>query len=208
MLVGARDEARGAEKLAADGADACYVALDVTDGATVAAAARWITDEFGRLDMLVNNAGIALDFAYQGPTAVPVESVRTTYEANVFGVVAVTNAMLPLLREASAARIVSSELGSLTHNSDRRSQWWQLRLLGYNSSKAALNAVTVEYAKELDDTPIKINAVNPGYCATDLTNHQGHRTAAQGAAVAVRAATLPADGPSGAFLTEEGTLPW
>jgi NAD(P)-dependent dehydrogenase (short-subunit alcohol dehydrogenase family) len=136
--------------------------------------------------------------------------MRQTYEVNVFGVVTVTHAMLPLLRRAPAARIVntSTELGSLTAALDPDNQFYALNMLAYNSSKSALNMLTVSYAKELWDTPIKVNSIDPGFCATDLNAHTGFRTAEQGAAVAVRLATLDADGPTGAFFQEEGPLPW
>ncbi|MBB5131266.1 NAD(P)-dependent dehydrogenase (short-subunit alcohol dehydrogenase family) [Thermocatellispora tengchongensis] len=207
-IVGARDEKRGRE--AADRLGAPYVRLDVTDAASVAAAAKQIEEEHGRLDILVNNAGIIVHGEDSRPSATPLEAVRRTYEVNVFGVITVTNAMLPLLRRAPAARIVnmSSELGSLTLTTNPDTPWYDYVELGYNSSKAALNMVTVSYAKELRDTPIKVNAANPGYCATDLNAHQGFRTAEQGAAIAVELALLGDDGPSGAFLQDEGPLPW
>jgi NAD(P)-dependent dehydrogenase (short-subunit alcohol dehydrogenase family) len=138
------------------------------------------------------------------------EALRRTYETNVFGPVAVTKAMLPLLRKSSASRIVnmSSGLGSLTLTSDPGWEFADVTLLAYNSSKTALNAVTVQFAKELRDTLIKINAADPGYTATDLNNHQGTRSVERCARAAVRLATLPADGPPGGFFDEDGTLPW
>ena len=212
VLVGARDLARGttaAEKLAAEGLTALAVELDVTDPVSVSAAAARIEREYGRLDILVNNAGILLERGQQ-PSQTPVELLARTYATNVFGVVAVTNALLPLLRRAPAGRIVnlSSGLGSLALTSDPDSPYARVPLLAYNSSKSALNAVTVSYANELRDTPIKVNAADPGYCATDLNGHSGPRTPAQGATVAVRLATLPDDGPTGGFFDEDGALPW
>lgn len=206
VIVGARDPDAGrttAEGLTAGGANARHVTLDVTDAASVTAAAQWIDDEFGRLDILVNNAGIA---STSVPSQTALNELRTTYETNVFGVITVTNAMLPLLRRAPAPRVVnmSSDLGSLArmHEPERPV------LLAYNSSKTALNAITVQYAKELQDTPIKVNAVNPGFSATDLTGHQGHRTTEQGAKIAVEFATLPDDGPTAAFYEDEGEIRW
>jgi NAD(P)-dependent dehydrogenase (short-subunit alcohol dehydrogenase family) len=206
-IVGARDEERG--RAAAERLGQPYVRLDVTDEASVQAAAKWIEREYGALDILVNNAGVASQDD-QRPSATPVATLRATYEVNVFGVVTVTNAMLPLLRRAPAARIVnmSSELGSLTMAMDPDGPFWPHNFPAYNSSKAALNMLTTGYAKELWDTPIKVNAANPGYCATDLNAHSGFRTAEQGAAIAVRLATLDADGPSGAFVQDDGPLPW
>jgi NAD(P)-dependent dehydrogenase (short-subunit alcohol dehydrogenase family) len=141
---------------------------------------------------------------------VPVSRVAETFATNVFAVVEVTNALLPLLRRSAAGRIVnqSSAMGSLTLAADPSTPYASLHLLAYNSSKAALNAVTLEYAKELRDTSIKVNAADPGYCATDLNGHQGYRTAAQGAIAAVALATLPDDGPSGTFAGDKGPVPW
>jgi NAD(P)-dependent dehydrogenase (short-subunit alcohol dehydrogenase family) len=128
----------------------------------------------------------------------------------VYGVVAVTNALLPLLRAAPAARIVnlSSGLGSMTLTADPGGPYPGALLLAYNSSKSAVNSITVTYANELLDTPIKVNAADPGYCATDLNGHAGPRTPAQGAIAAVRLATLPVDGPTAAFFDDAGTVPW
>jgi NAD(P)-dependent dehydrogenase (short-subunit alcohol dehydrogenase family) len=207
VLAGARDPARGAE--AALRLGAVHVTLDVTDPASVAAAAKWIEREYGRLDILVNNAGILLEHGQQ-PSELDPDLLRRTYETNVFGVVTVTNALLPLLRKAPAARIVnmSSGLGSLTLTTDLAHPYAQRALLAYNSSKSALNAVTVSYANELRGTGIKVNAADPGYCATDLNGHSGPRTPAQGANAAVALATLPDDGPTAAFYDESGPVPW
>ncbi|MBT2230612.1 SDR family oxidoreductase [Nonomuraea sp. NEAU-A123] len=207
-IVGARDEERG--KAAAEKLGQPYVRIDVTDADSVQAAAKWIEQEYGKLDILVNNAGIVIWQEDGRPSATGAETLREVYETNVFGVVTVTNAMLPLLRRAEAARIVnmSSELGSLSMAMDPDGPMWPHIYMPYNSSKSALNMVTVSYAKELWDTPIKVNAANPGYCATDLNGHSGHRTAEQGAAIAVRLATLDADGPTGAYLDDEGPLSW
>ncbi|WP_433430779.1 SDR family oxidoreductase [Nonomuraea sp. CA-141351] len=207
-IVGARDEERG--RAAAERLGQPYVRLDVTDEASVTAAAKWIEQEYGKLDILVNNAAIGGDISSITPSTTPAAAVREVYETNVFGVVAVTNAMLPLLRQSEAGRIVNmtSELGSLTMAMDPETPYWQFNVLPYNSSKTALNMITVSYAKELMDTPIKVNAANPGYCATDLNGHTGFRTAEQGAAIAVRLATLGADGPTGAYLEDAGVIPW
>jgi NAD(P)-dependent dehydrogenase (short-subunit alcohol dehydrogenase family) len=224
VLVGARDPERGkaAEaSLGALGLDARLVSLDVTDEASVAAAARWIDAEVGRLDVLVNNAGITGSDP-QPPSGTSLAVLRTVYETNVFGAVAVTNALLPLLRRAPAARIVnvSSEVGSIAAMLDRDGPMWPMASIPYPSSKTALNMVTAQYAKELWDTPIKVNAANPGYCATDLNHHAGFRTPEAGAEAIVHLATLGDDGPSGelygfvwtAGSTPEdatyGTIPW
>ena len=194
MLLGARDPGRGeaaAVTLRAEGLTVRPVRLDVTDPATIEAAATWIEQEYGRLDVLVNNAGTVQEWGLD-PTTLPVAVLWSTYETNVFGVVAVTNAMLPLLRRAPAARIVnmSSSLGSLARSSDPGSDQYGVPLLAYNSSKAALNRITVQYASALRDTPIKVNAACPGFCATDMNGHRARRTPAQGAAIAVRLATF------------------
>jgi NAD(P)-dependent dehydrogenase (short-subunit alcohol dehydrogenase family) len=204
VLVGARDGERGreaAQVLIKDGIDARFVRLDVTDAGSVQAAAEWVDAEFGRLDVLINNAGTAT-VSRRGfpPSQTSLEDMRAVYEINVFGVITVTNAMLPLLRRAEAARIVnvSSEVGSITSQSDPASPLSQMPpSVQYPSSKAALDMVTVMYAKELKDTPIKVNAANPGYTATDFNGHRGFRTAAEGAEPSVYLATLGDDGPTG-----------
>jgi NAD(P)-dependent dehydrogenase (short-subunit alcohol dehydrogenase family) len=193
---------------------------------TVQQAAGWIEKEFGRLDILVNNAGIARPpgaATLRGipPSQTDTGAMRAIYETNVFGVIAVTNAVLPLLRRSPAARIVnvSSEVGSVTSMTDPASPLSQFPAgLAYPSSKTALNMITALYARELRDTPIKVNAANPGYTATDLNGHTGFRSAAEAAEVSVHLATLPADGPTGTFWghlwTADGpadacgVLPW
>ncbi|MFB9961094.1 SDR family oxidoreductase [Sinosporangium siamense] len=209
VVIGARDAERG--QAAADELGADFVRIDVTDDDSVAAAAGVLSERYGRLDILVNNAGIAV-WGEEGlvPSEAPLGAVRKLYETNVFGGIRVTNALMPLLRKADAARLVfvSSGLGSIGAGLDRGQEFWALNFLGYNSSKAALNMVAVSYAKELWDTPIKVNLADPGYCATDLNEHTGPRTPAQGAAVAVRLALLGADGPTGAYMSDEGEVPW
>jgi NAD(P)-dependent dehydrogenase (short-subunit alcohol dehydrogenase family) len=238
VLIGARDEARGiaAEGTLRDGlpggprdprdprdlrdlrddADVRFVPLDVTDATSVREAADWIEKEYGQLDILVNNAGIAVGGG--PPSETDLEAMREVYETNVFGVIMVTNAMLPLLRRAPAARIVnvSSEVGSIAAMTDPGSPLAQMPAgLAYPSSKTALNMITALYAKELRDTPIKVNAANPGYTATDLNGNSGSRSAAEGAEVSVHLATLDASGPTGTlwgYLWSPrgayGALPW
>jgi len=210
-LVGARDCARGeaaAKALATDQLDARFLRIDVTEQSTIDAGAGRIETDFGKLDILVNNAGIGIDNA--PPSQLEMDVLRRTYETNVFGVFAVTRTMLPLLRKSDGARIVniSSGLGSLTQNSDPGYRYAAAKLLAYNSSKSALNALTIQFAYELRDTPIKVNAADPGYVATDLNNQMGTRTVEQGARIAVKLATLPADGPTGGFFDEDGVVPW
>jgi NAD(P)-dependent dehydrogenase (short-subunit alcohol dehydrogenase family) len=211
--VGARyDERRdtAVEKLRAAGVDAFGVPLDVTDDVSVAAAAGLIEERAGRLDVLVNNAGVTGGIP-QEPTRVDLAAVRTAVETNVIGVIRVTNAMLPLLRRAAAPRIVnmSSSVGSLTRQTSSADQGAVGPLsVAYAPSKTMLNAVTIQYAKELRGTNILINAACPGYTATDLNGFRGVRTPEQGAAIAVRLATLADDGPTGGFFEDAGVVPW
>ncbi|MFG3289640.1 SDR family oxidoreductase [Streptomyces sp. NPDC048179] len=209
--IGARDAERreaAVAKLRAGGADAFGVPLDVTDDASVTAAAALIEDRAGRLDTLVNNAGITGGMA-QTPTTADVETVREAVETNVIGVIRVTNAMLPLLRRAASPRIVnvSSSVGSLTRQTTPGAEVGPIAV-AYSPSKTFLNGVTVQYARELQDTNILINLACPGYCATDLNGFRGHRTPEQGAATAIRLATLPDDGPTGRFFDDDGEVPW
>ncbi|WP_079075170.1 SDR family oxidoreductase [Streptomyces atriruber] len=212
VLVGARDEVRGKQAsavLADRGITAVPLRIDVRDAAAVAEAAAFVEQRYGRLDILVNNAGIAGGFA-GAPSQAAAGDLREVYETNVFGVVTVTNAMLPLLRRSAAGRIVnmSSHLGSLALNADPASPMAHVNMLAYQSSKTALNALTVAYAKELRGTAIKVNAAHPGVVATDINGHRGQRTPAEGAVIAVRLALLDAAGPSGASLSEDGPVPW
>ncbi|MCX4527171.1 MULTISPECIES: SDR family oxidoreductase [unclassified Streptomyces] len=212
VLVGARDEVLGkqaADTLSGDGINAVPLRLDVTDPASAAEAAGEIERRYGRLDILVNNAGVAGRFTGTADEATAAD-LREVYETNVFGVVTVTHAMLPLLRRAAAGRVVnlSSHVGSLALNSDPRSPLAGVSMIAYQSSKTALNAVTVAYAKELRGTPIKVNAALPGVVATDINHHRGHRTPAEGAVIAVRLALLDEAGPSGECLADDGPVPW
>jgi NAD(P)-dependent dehydrogenase (short-subunit alcohol dehydrogenase family) len=212
VILGARDPQRGADAamtLWGEGIDARPIRLDVTDAQTIRAAVHEVEQAFDPLDVLVNNAGVALDRGMP-PSAVPAEVLRRTCETNVFGPVAVIHAFLPLLKRSAAGRIVnvSSELGSLAQNSNPEFECRHIKLLAYNSSKTALNAVTVQFAHELQDTPIKVNAADPGDTATDFNNHRGTQTVAQGAQAVVRLATLKRDGPTGGYFNAAGPLPW
>lgn len=219
VLIGARRLKLGEDAARRIGADAQAIRLDVTDTVSIDAAAGYIRDTFGRLDVLVNNAGIA----HTGQPGRPMEEMvqsgllsvasldelRSVFETNVFGVVAVTQAMLPLLRKAPAGRIVnmSSTNGSLTLNSDP-SNVFRSTAGSYAASKTALNAVTLAFAIELESTPIKVNAVCPGFTATDFNNHAGKGTVEEAARQPVRLALLDAEGPSGTFSNAEGPIPW
>lgn len=212
VLLGARDATKGeaaAARLRSEGIDVRVLHLDVTNPATIEEAAKFIGEKFGRLDVLVNNAGVLPD--REPPSRAPLTGVRQVFETNFFGVIAVTQAMLPLLRKSAAARIVnlSSAIGSLTMHSDPASGFRQeWNVLGYNSSKTALNAFTVFLANELHDTAIKVNSADPGYCKTDMNYNTGPRDPAEGAETAVWLATLPADGPTGGFFYDRQPLPF
>ncbi len=212
VLLGTRNKAAGetaAAMLAGEGLTAAYLAVDVTDRASIVAAAARIEAEFGRLDILVNNAGIN-DPADGPPSASGLDAVERVFRTNFLGALAVTQAMLPLLRRVGSARIVnvSSGLGSLAQNGDPNYPSATVKLIGYSAAKAALNMLTVQLAYELRDTAIKVNSADPGYTATDLNGHRGHQTIPEGAAEAIRLALLPDDGPTGSFSNSGGRVPW
>jgi NAD(P)-dependent dehydrogenase (short-subunit alcohol dehydrogenase family) len=209
--VGARDEERreaAVDKLRAAGVDAFGVPLDVTDDASVAAAATLIEERAGRLDVLVNNAGVTGGLP-QDPTRVSPGQLLTVVETNVIGVMRVTNALLPLLRRSASPRIVnmSSSVGSLARQTATNAAVGPISG-AYSPSKTFLNAVTIQYAKELSDTNILVNLGCPGFVATDLNGFRGVRTPEQGAAIAIRLATLPDDGPTGGYFEDAGPIPW
>ena len=220
VLVGSRDLENGEAAAQSVGADAHAVQLDVTDRASIAAAAERVRNEFGRLDVLVNNAGISHggkpgkpleEIVGSGrPSVASLDEVRAVFETNVFGVVAVTQAMLPLLREAPEGRIVNmgSDSGSLTLNADPGYEHRHVFGAAYSPSKTALHAITLAFAIELEGTDIKVNAASPGFTATDLNNFAGTRTVEEGAHEAVRLALVGADGPTGTLSDEDGPLPW
>ncbi|MFD1539979.1 SDR family oxidoreductase [Nonomuraea guangzhouensis] len=217
VLLAARDAQRGeaaAARLCSASADVHPLVLDVTDPVAIQTAAAHVADRFGHLDVLVNNAGISGHQAGDAPSTTRPELVREVFETNVVGVLMVTNAFLPLLRRAPAARIVnvSSGVGSLTHHTTPDHYMSGLPASAvYPPSKTALNALTIQYAKELGEDGILVNAAAPGACATDFTKDLGlriTRTAADGAAIIVRLATLGPDGPTGGFFDDEGTMPW
>ncbi|MDX6264912.1 MAG: hypothetical protein QOH84_6600 [Kribbellaceae bacterium] len=212
VLIGSRDLARGeaaAKELVADSIKAEAVQLEVTDPASVKRAATRIGEQYGRLDVLVNNAAI-IPAGDAAVTEIEADTLRAAFETNVIGLVDVTTALLPVLRKAPAARIVnlSTSLASFTLVGDPESRLSTVRTLGYNSSKVAMNMVTVMLANELRGSGILVNAADPGKCATDMGGLDTPRTPAQGATVAVRLATLDADGPTGQVHDENGQLPW
>ena len=212
VIIGARDPARAnaaVEDLSSQGLTAQSVSIDLNDHASIAAAAETIRAKHGKLDILVNNAGI-VDAEDGPPTASSPEAARRIMDTNFVGTLAVTQAMLPLLRQSPMARIVnlSSSLGSLTVNGDPMSPYYSARLIGYNASKAALNMLTVQLAEELRDTPIVVNSVSPGYVKTDLTGHTGFMTPEEGAKLPVEYALLGENAVSGRFAEPSGETPW
>jgi NAD(P)-dependent dehydrogenase (short-subunit alcohol dehydrogenase family) len=211
-LLAGRDRGRAVEaslKLQAEGLPVEAVTLDVTDGSSIAAAARDIEQRHGRLDILVNNAGIFRDDVDLAPSAQTLQAWRETFDTNLFGVVATTQAFLPLLRRSAAGRIVnlSSALASLALHIDPGSDIYALKVPAYDASKTALNAWTVHLAHELRDTPIKVNAVDPGSVKTDMNQH-GELDLATGARGSVLMALLDADGPTGSYTHLGQALPW
>ncbi|GGE55861.1 dehydrogenase [Pullulanibacillus camelliae] len=212
ILIGSRDEKRGREAVAAlttENIKANRIHLDVTDPTSIQSAAKQIDRQYGLLDILINNAGVSLDGGVL-PSKLELTHLKKTYETNVFGMFSVTKAMLPLLKRSPSGRIVnlSSGLGSLTLNSDPNAEFYDFNLLGYMSSKTAVNALTVLFAKELKDSAIKVNSADPGFTSTDLNGHRGYRSVEQGATIVVRLATLPNEGPTGGFFDENGVVPW
>ena len=211
VLIGCRDSSRGAAAIAAldaEGGRAEALPLDVADDASIAAAAAIIDRRFGRLDVLVNNAGVSLDSRIAASSLRAV--MRQTFEVNVFGLACLMEAMAPLLARSAHPRIVnmSSGLGSLAQNSAPDFEFASVKPLAYNSSKAAVTMLTVLAAARLRDLGIKVNAADPGFCATDLNGRRGYRTPEQGAQVAIRLATLDDDGPTGGLFDESGPVPW
>jgi NAD(P)-dependent dehydrogenase (short-subunit alcohol dehydrogenase family) len=180
----------------------------VTDQGTIDAAVVEVERTFGKLDILVNNAGIVAERT--PPSECKIENLRKTFETNLFGLFAVTKAFLPLIRKSSAGRIVnlSSAIGSLTWISNPQQTHLDNGYMSYGASKAAVNSITISFARELRDTSIKVNAVSPGYTATAINNFQGYQTVEEGAVAAVKMATLPAGGPTGEFFDKDGAVPW
>ena len=221
VLVGSRDSTKGEDAARGVKGTAYPLQLDVTDPASIRAAAEQVRDRFGRLDVLVNNAAISNTSRKPGESVedhskrtrvgtLSLDEMRAVWETNVFGVVAVTQAMLPLLREAPAARIVnvSSGAGSLTRNAEPAGPFRAIFGASYPASKTALNAVTLATAIELEGTDIKVNAAAPGFTKTNLNNYAGTQSVEDGAREAVRLALLGPEGPTGTFSGNDGPLPW
>jgi NAD(P)-dependent dehydrogenase (short-subunit alcohol dehydrogenase family) len=211
-LLAGRDRSKAVEaalKLQAEGLPVEAIALDVTDADSIATAAREIADRHGRLDILVNNAGIFVEDFDKAPSEQPLDVWRSTFDTNLFGMVATTQALLPLLRTSQAGRIVnlSSSLASLALHTDPTSGIYDLKVPAYDASKTAVNAWTVHLAHELRDTPIKVNAVDPGSVKTDM-NANGELDIATGARGSVMMALLETAGPTGSYTHLGEVLPW
>lgn len=212
-LLAGRDKARAeaaASELEKQGLPVEAIELDVTSGDSIRRAAQEVKQRHGKLDILVNNAGILVDELGRKPSEQTLDAWRTTFETNLFAVVETTQAFLPLLKAAPAARIVnlSSQLGSLTLHADPSSSIYAFKVPAYDASKSALNAWTIHLAWELRESPIKVNAVHPGYVQTDMNGGHGDIDVPTGARSSVDMALLGADGPTGTFTHLGKTLPW
>lgn len=215
VLLGSRDALKGevaARQLRDDGVDARVLKLDVTKQADIDAAAAQIEGEFGKLDVLVNNAGVMIEKGWTKNTTseTTMENLRATFEANVFAVFAVTKAMLPLLLKSEAGRIVnvSSILGSVSLQATKGSPTYSTKLFAYNASKAALNMLTISLAHELRNTKIKVNSAHPGWVKTDLGGSAAPMSVVAGATTEVELATLGEHGPTGGFFHTGKEIPW
>ncbi len=213
VLIGARDIKKGesaAAKLTKEGLEAEPIAIDVTDPQSIAAAAKRVGEKFGRLDILINNAGVMLDDHSKKVSEQPLDTWRKTFDTNLFGVIAVTQAFLPLLKKSGAGRIVnlSSILGSITLHGEPGSPVYDTKTAAYNVSKTAVNAWTVQLAYELKDTKIKVNAVHPGWVKTDMGGEEAPMEIADGAKTSVALATIGPDGPNGSYSHLGEKLPW
>lgn len=204
VYLGCRDVAEGTVSAAGIDGDVRPIRLDVTSTDDIDEAVRYIDTEVGHLDALVNNAGV--NVGYHRPAEENSSDMRKVYNVNVFAVVGVTNAFLPLLRRSPAGRIVNvtSKRGSIGEDG----AWVGTPSMAYSSSKTALNALTVHYARDLAVTPIKVNGAAPGHVATDFNGFRGTRSPDEGAAVALRLATLDADGPTGLVFEDDTVLKW
>lgn len=210
VLVGARNEELGraaVEELRSEDIDAHLILIDPTDANSVAKAAATVTKQFGVLDVLINNAGMMLEADRAAPAEVATSVFRDTYEVNVFGLHEVTRAFWPLLNKSKAARLVnvSSMLGSLTAHAD--GTMGDFKVIAYDSSKAAVNMMTVHYAWQWRGTPHKANTIHPGSVLTDL-NKKGQLTVVEGAKTSVALAMIGEDGPNGGYFHMGKTLPW
>lgn len=212
VWLGSRDEKRGqsaVDTLAAEGIEIRLVVIDVTEMKSIQDAAQRVLKEDGKLDILINNAGIA-GIQPIAPSVQNIHNIMEVYDTNVFGAIRVTQTFIPLLKAAAEAKIimVSSGLGSLEWVSDPDHPYSHVQAMGYNSSKTALNAVTVAFAKELTDYGISVNAVDPGYTATDFNGHTGYRVVTEAAASIVWLAALAPSETTAGFYFDQNRAPW
>jgi len=212
-LLAGRDRAKAVEaalKLQGEGLSVEAIVLDVTDDASISAAVDEVAKKFGHLDILVNNAGIMLDQPGKKVSEQTQDAWRKTFDTNVFGLIAVTQAFLPLLHKSPSARIVnvSSLLGSLTLHSQPGSPIYDFKVPAYNVSKSAVNAWTVQLAYELKDSKIKVNTIHPGYVKTDMNAGEGEIDVPDGAKTSVALALIDDNGPNGSYRYLDDVLPW
>jgi NAD(P)-dependent dehydrogenase (short-subunit alcohol dehydrogenase family) len=213
VIPSARDLAQSeaaVAKLTAEGVSAEPLALDITSEVSVRTAARRIHERHGKLDVLINNAGVSLEFdTGLTPETLGVEQLRATYETNVFGTFRMIQAFTPLLAAGQSARIinVASTMGSLTALSDPSSPYYEMNLPAYNSSKSAVNGLTVAYAKALKPKGITVTSICPGWVRTDIGTKNAFKSVEEGVMITVRVATMD-NPPSGSFVDIDGTVPW
>ena len=210
VIIGSRNIDNGKQAVKKlNSKNASFVQIDITDEQSIKNAKNSISKKFGKLDILINNAGVWLDFGVP-MLEVSMAQIENTFKVNTFGVIATIKHFLPLLKNADEGRIVnvSSGLGSLSQNADTDYEYYPYKSLAYNTSKSALNALTILFAYELRNTSIKINSADPGYCATDLNGKTGPRTPKQGAKIIVKLATLPKNGETCGFFDENGSIEW
>lgn len=210
VILAARDRAKAVEAASLLGGEVEPLQLDVTDAISISAAAAIVAQKHGRLDVLINNAGVLLDAGDKKPSEQTLATWRQTFDTNVFGLVAVTQAFLPLLKKSTGARIVnlSSILGSNTLHQTPDSGIYEFKVPAYNVSKSAVNAWTVHLAHELRGTPHKVNAAHPGHVQTDMGGAAAPMSIPDGAKTSIWLATLPVDGPNGGYFHQGETLPW
>ena len=213
VLLGSRDAGKGedaAKQLRAENLDVRAIVIDVNSPESIRKAVAQVEKDFGHLDILINNAGVMLDDGKKKVSEQSLETWRHTFDTNLFGLIATTQAFLPLLRKSAAGRIVnlSSILGSITLHSTPGSPIYDFKMPAYNVSKSAVNAYTAQLAYELKDSKIKVNAAHPGWVKTELGGEGAVMEIPDGAKTSVQLALLGEDGPNGAYQHLGESLPW